>query len=292
MVAQQVAFLGLGAMGFPMAGHLARQGHQVTVYNRTLSKAQAWQAEYQGQVAATPAEAVRAAEVVFICLGDDASLVELFTAEQGVLAGIQPGTLVVDHTTASAAAAIQLAELLAEKQARFLDAPVSGGQDGAKKGCLTVMVGGDAADLAKAQPLLAAYAKKVELMGEIGKGQLTKMVNQICIGGLLQSLAEAIHFAEQAGLDVEKAMAVISKGAAQSWQMENRHQTMSARQFDFGFSVDWMRKDFSMVLEEARRNGASLPITACVDQLYAEVQQLGGGRMDTSALMLRYKKAD
>lgn len=290
MAKQAVTFLGLGAMGYPMAGHLAQQGYAVCVYNRTAVKAEQWVAEYGGRMAITPAEAVADADVVCICLGDDASLAELFTQEQGVLAGIKPGAIVVDHTTAAAATAVQLDQWLQEKQARFLDAPVSGGQDGAKKGCLTMMVGGAEADLAEVETLLGAYSQKVTLMGEVGKGQLTKMVNQICIGGLLQGLAEAIHFAERAGLDTEKAMQVISKGAAQSWQMENRYQTMMSREFDFGFSVDWMRKDFAIVLDEARRNGASLPITAMVDQLYAEVQELGGARMDTSSLMLRYKK--
>jgi 3-hydroxyisobutyrate dehydrogenase-like beta-hydroxyacid dehydrogenase len=283
----KVAFIGLGVMGSPMAAHLARAGHEVCVYNRNPQKAQAWLRDNAGSAADTPAAAAKGADWVMTCVGNDDDLRAVTLGEQGAFAGMQPGATLIDHTTASAEVARELAQKAQERGLGFLDAPVSGGQAGAQNGVLTVMVGGDAQLFARAEPVLAAYARMVRLMGPVGSGQLTKMVNQICIGGLLQSLAEALHFARQAGLDAEAAMQVISKGAAQSWQLENRHQSMLAGEFDFGFAVDWMRKDFAIVLDEARRNGAQLPVTALVDQFYAQVQSMGGGRWDTSSLIAR-----
>lgn len=283
----KVAFIGLGVMGFPMAGHLAGNGHEVCVYNRTPAKAQAWLQKWPGRAAATPREAAEGAELVMSCVGNDDDLRSVLLGEQGAFAGMAPGALLIDHTTASAAVARELATLAAERELGFLDAPVSGGQAGAENGVLTVMVGGEPALFARAEPVIRSYARMVRLIGASGSGQLTKMVNQICIGGLLQGLAEALHFARRAGLDAEAAMEVIGKGAAQSWQLENRHQSMLAGTFDFGFAVDWMRKDFAIVLDEARRNGAQLPVTALVDQFYAEVQAMGGGRWDTSSLIAR-----
>jgi len=285
-----VAFVGLGVMGYPMAAHLSRAGHQLSVYNRTASRARQWVEAHGGRAFATPAEAAVGQDLVMICVGNDDDLRQVVSGEQGVLAGLQAGAIIVDHTTASANVARELAGLSAAKGVGFLDAPVSGGQAGAENGQLTVMVGGEEAVFDLARPVIAAYARMVRLMGPVGSGQLTKMVNQICIGGLLQGLSEALHFARCAGLDAEAAMQVISKGAAQSWQLEHRHQSMLAGDFDFGFAVDWMRKDLAIVLEEARANGAQLPVTALVDQFYADVQQLGGGRWDTSSLIARLNR--
>jgi len=285
----KVAFIGLGVMGYPMAGHLACEGHDVCVYNRTADKALRWEEEFAGDSAATPREAAAGAEFVMTCVGNDDDLRSVLLGANGAFAGMAPGAVLVDHTTASANVARELAVLAAERELGFLDAPVSGGQAGAENGMLTVMVGGEACFYARAEPVIDAYAKMIRLMGPVGSGQLTKMVNQICIGGLVQGLAEALHFAQCAGLDGHAAMEVISKGAAQSWQLENRHQTMLEGKFDFGFAVDWMRKDLSILLEEARRNGAQLPVTALVDQFYADVQAMGGGRWDTSSLIARLK---
>lgn len=284
-----VAFIGLGVMGYPMAGHLARAGHEVTVYNRTAEKAGQWVAEHGGRSCPTPAEAATEQDFIMICVGNDNDLTDVVSGPEGVLAGARSGAVIVDHTTASAEVARRLAGLAGEQGVGFLDAPVSGGQAGAEHGQLTVMVGGEEAVFDLARPVINSYARMVKLMGPVGNGQLTKMVNQICIAGLVQGLAEALHFAQCAGLDGEAAMAVISKGAAQSWQLENRHKTMLAGEFDFGFAVDWMRKDLAIVLDEARSNGAQLPVTALVDQFYAEVQKLGGGRWDTSSLIARLK---
>ncbi|TWC35603.1 3-hydroxyisobutyrate dehydrogenase [Pseudomonas sp. SJZ079] len=285
----KVAYIGLGVMGYPMAGHLAQAGHEVCVFNRTAAKARQWVAEFSGSSAATPREAADGAELVMVCVGNDDDLRSVVLGADGALAGMASGALLVDHTTASANVARELAGHAAERQLGFLDAPVSGGQAGAQNGVLTVMVGGEPADYARAESVIQAYARMIKLMGPVGSGQLTKMVNQICIGGLVQGLSEALHFAQCAGLDGEAAMEVISKGAAQSWQLENRHKSMLAGEFDFGFAVDWMRKDLSILLEEARHNGAQLPVTALVDQFYAEVQTLGGGRWDTSSLIARLK---
>jgi 3-hydroxyisobutyrate dehydrogenase len=276
-------------MGYPMAGHLKRAGHDVTVYNRTAEKASQWVAEHGGRSCPTPAQAAEDQDLIMICVGNDADLLQVVTGEEGVLAGARNGAVIVDHTTASANAARTIATACQAKGAGFLDAPVSGGQAGAVAGQLTIMVGGDESVYDLARPVMGAYAKMVRLMGEAGSGQLTKMVNQICIAGLVQGLAEALHFAERAGLDAEAAMGVISKGAAQSWQLENRHKSMIAGEYDFGFAVDWMRKDLSIVLDESRRNGAQLPATALVDQFYADVQAMGGGRWDTSSLIARLK---
>jgi 3-hydroxyisobutyrate dehydrogenase-like beta-hydroxyacid dehydrogenase len=281
----RVAFIGLGVMGFPMAGHLARAGHQVTVYNRTRGKADAWVQKFGGVAAATPGEAARHAEVVFSCVGNDDDLRGVTLGELGAFAGMEPGATFVDHTTASAQAARALADQAHDRGLSFMDAPVSGGQTGAENGQLAIMVGGDEATFARAEPLMWAYAKAITLIGPVGAGQLTKMVNQICLAGLTQSLAEGLNFAASAGLDAEKVLGVISKGAAQSWMMENRSQTMLADQFDFGFAVDWMRKDLNIALDEARRNGAGLPLTALVDQFLAEVQRRSGGRWDYTSLI-------
>jgi 3-hydroxyisobutyrate dehydrogenase-like beta-hydroxyacid dehydrogenase len=285
-MAAKVAFLGLGVMGFPMAGHLAKAGHQVTVYNRTAAKAAAWVEAHGGTAAATPAEAAAGADAVFMCVGNDDDVRQVGGA---ALAGLQPGALLADHTTASAEVAREMAAAAAARGARFLDAPVSGGQAGAENGVLSIMVGGEADAFADAEPLMRAYGRSIIHMGPAGAGQLTKMVNQISIAGLLQGLAEALAFAEKSGVDPEKALAVISKGAAQSWQMENRGPTMLQDRYDFGFAVDWMRKDLAICLAEARRVGAKLPVTALVDQFYADVQGMGGGRWDTSSLMKRLK---
>lgn len=285
----KVAFIGLGVMGYPMAGHLQREGHEVCVYNRTASRAARWVEQFGGTSATTPREAAQWAEFVMCCVGNDDDLRSVMLGEDGALAGMQPGAVLVDHTTASAQVARELSVLAAERELGFLDAPVSGGQAGAENGSLTVMAGGDPLIFKRAESVIATYARMVRLMGPVGSGQLTKMVNQICVGGLLQGLSEALHFARSAGLDGMAAMEVISKGAAQSWQLENRHQSMLEGRFDFGFAVDWMRKDLGMVLDEARRNGAQLPVTALVDQFYAEVQAAGGGRWDTSSLITRLK---
>ncbi|MGN6830196.1 NAD(P)-dependent oxidoreductase [Paucibacter sp. M5-1] len=286
---RQVAFLGLGVMGYPMAGHLARAGHAVTVYNRTAAKAQAWAQEYGGKAAATPAAAAAGADIVFACVGNDDDLRSVVLGEAGALAGMKPGAIFVDHTTASAEVARELFAAALAAGLQFVDAPVSGGQAGAVNGALTVMCGGDAAPFASIQPVALAFAKAVTLVGASGAGQLAKMVNQICIAGLVQGLSEAIAFGQKAGLDMKQVLDVIGKGAAQSWQMDNRGKTMVDDKFDFGFAVDWMRKDLGLVLDEARRNGAKLPVTALVDQFYADVQTLGGNRWDTSSLIKRLK---
>jgi 3-hydroxyisobutyrate dehydrogenase len=282
----KVAFIGLGVMGFPMAGHLATRGqHQLTVYNRTRAKAEAWIAKFGGRIAATPADAARDADLVFTCVGNDENLRCVTLGQNGAFETLHKDTIAVDHTTASATIARELHAVAKQRGAGFLDAPVSGGQSGAENGTLSVMVGGDEADFAKAKSVIDAYAKAVSLIGPSGSGQLTKMVNQICIGGLIQALAEALNFAERSDLDIEKVIGIISKGAAQSWQMENRWQTMVEGKFDFGFAVDWVRKDFALVFDEARRNGAELPVTTLIDQFYAKVQAMGGNRWDTSSLI-------
>jgi 3-hydroxyisobutyrate dehydrogenase len=281
----RAAFLGLGVMGYPMAGHLAKAGHELTVYNRTRAKAEHWVAAHGGKLAPSPAAAVVDAEMVFCCVGNDADLREVVLGADGAFAGMKTGAVLVDHTTASADVARELAGEGAKRGFGFLDAPVSGGQAGAVNGQLTIMVGGEPAIFAKAQPAMAHYGRAVTLMGPAGSGQLTKMVNQICIAGLVQALAEGLQFAVNAGLDAGKAVEVISKGAAQSWQMENRAGTMLEGKFDFGFAVDWMRKDLAICLAEARRNHSALPVTALVDQLYARIQERGGRRWDTSSLI-------
>lgn len=286
-MSKKVAFVGLGVMGFPMAGHLANAGHSVTVYNRTAARAQEWMKTCSGGVAATPREAAEGAEIVFACVGNDDDVRSIALGEDGILAGLGDGAVFVDHTTASADLARELASAAAEKQAGFLDAPVSGGQAGAENGALTVMTGGDEDAFAQAAPVMECYAKSVKLMGPAGSGQLTKMVNQICIAGIVQGLSEGLHFAETVGLDVGAVVDVISKGAAQSWQMDNRAATMAERKFDYGFAVNWMRKDLDICLTEASRSGARLPVTALVDQFYADVQAMGGGRWDTSSLIAR-----
>ena len=286
---QRVAFLGLGVMGQPMAGHLARAGHQVTVYNRTATKAAAWVAEYGGHTAATPREAAAGASVVFACVGNDDDLRSVVLGDQAAFAGMAKGAVFVDHTTASAAVARELHATAKARGLAFIDAPVSGGQAGAVHGVLTVMCGGDAAPFEAIKPVAMAFAKAVTHVGESGAGQLAKMVNQISIAGLVQGLAEAIAFGQRAGLDMEQVLEVIGKGAAQSWQMDNRGTTMVDDRFDFGFAVELMRKDLGLVLDEARRNGAKLPVTALVDQFYADVQAMGGQRWDTSSLIRRLK---
>ena len=285
----RVAFLGLGVMGHPMAGHLARAGHQVTVYNRTAAKAAAWVAEYGGTSAPTPAQAARGVDIVFACVGNDDDLRSVTVGEQGAFAGMKPGALFVDHTTASASGARELYATARARGLHFVDAPVSGGQAGAVNGALTVMCGGDEAAFNSMKPVAMAYSKAVTLVGASGAGQLAKMVNQTAIAGLVQGLSEAIAFGLRAGLDMKLVLDVIGKGAAQSWQMDNRGKTMVDGKFDFGFAVDWMRKDLGLVLEEARRNGAKLPVTALVDQFYADVQTAGGQRWDTSSLITRLK---
>ena len=286
---RRCAFLGLGVMGYPMAGHLARAGHAVTVYNRTAAKAQAWVAEYGSSAAATPALAVSGSEFVFVCVGNDDDLRAVTLGADGAFAGMAPGAVLIDHTTASAEVARELHRAARDRGLHFIDAPVSGGQAGAVGGALTIMCGGDAAPFAAMQPVALAYAKAVTLLGASGAGQLAKMVNQIAIAGLVQGLAEALAFGRRAGLDMAQVLDVIGKGAAQSWQMDQRGRTMLEDRFDFGFAVDWMRKDLGLVLAEARRNGAQLPATALVDQFYAELQATGGGRWDTSSLIRRLK---
>jgi len=287
----KVAFIGLGVMGFPMAGHLkAKGGHEVTVYNRTAAKAESWVAKFGGKQAATPTEAAQGQDFVMCCVGNDNDLREVTLGENGAFAGMAKGAVFVDHTTASAEIARELYAQAKQRGFDAVDAPVSGGQAGAENGVLTVMCGGDAAPYGRAEPVIAAYARMCKLLGPAGAGQLTKMVNQICIAGLVQGLAEGIHFAKKAGLDVEAVIQTISKGAAQSWQMENRYKTMNEGKFDFGFAVDWMRKDMAICLGEARKNGANLPVTALVDQFYSEVQKMGGKRWDTSSLLARLEK--
>ena len=283
----KVSFLGLGVMGYPMAGHLAKAGHDVTVYNRTVAKAEKWVAEFGGKAAATPKEATVGQEIVFACVGNDDDLRSITLNEDGAFAGMSEGALFVDHTTASAEVARELSGAAKALNLGFMDAPVSGGQQGAENGALTVMIGGSQTDFDRAAPVINVFARACTLMGDVGAGQLTKMVNQICIAGLVQALSEGLSFARAAGLDAHKVVEVISKGAAQSWQMENRYKTMLADEFEHGFAVDWMRKDLSICLTEARKNGSALPITAAVDQLYSEVQSMGGGRWDTSSLFAR-----
>ena len=284
---RRVAFLGLGVMGHPMAGHLARAGHHVTVYNRTGTKAAQWVAEYGGKSAATPQTAATDADIVFACVGNDADLRSVTLGDSGALAGMKAGAIFVDHTTASAEIARELHAAARERGLHFIDAPVSGGQAGAVNGTLTVMCGGDQAPFDTMQPVALCFARAVTRLGESGSGQLAKMVNQIAIAGLLQGLSEAVAFGQRAGLDMPLVLDVIGKGAAQSWQMDNRGKTMVEGRFDFGFAVDWMRKDLGLVLDEARRNGAQLPVTALVDQFYADLQALGGQRWDTSSLVKR-----
>ena len=286
---RSVTFLGLGVMGHPMAGHLARAGHSVTVYNRTASKAEAWAAEYGGKHAATPADAVRGADIVFACVGNDDDLRSVVLGEQGAFAGMKPGAIFVDHTTASASVARELYAAAQALGIGFVDAPVSGGQAGAVNGALTVMCGGDSAAFETIKPIALAFAKAVTLVGGSGAGQQAKMVNQICIAGIVQGLSEAVAFGQKAGLDMKLVLDVIGKGAAQSWQMDNRGKTMVDGKFDFGFAVDWMRKDLGLVLDEARRNGSRVPVTALVDQFYADVQAQGGQRWDTSSLIKRLR---
>jgi 3-hydroxyisobutyrate dehydrogenase len=281
----KTAFLGLGVMGFPMAGHLRKNGHEVTVYNRTKAKSEKWAQAHGGKTAATPAEAAKGAEIVFSCVGNDDDLRSIVLGDQGAFAGMAKGAIFVDHTTASADVARELGEVAKGKGLRFLDAPVSGGQAGAENGKLTVMVGGEQADFDHAKPVIDSYARACVLLGAVGSGQLAKMVNQICIAGLVQGLAEGMNFAVKAGLDPAKLVETISKGAAQSWQMENRALTMVQDKFEFGFAVDWMRKDLGICLDESKRNGARLPVTALVDQFYAQIQQRGGKRWDTSSLI-------
>ena len=285
--ARKVAFLGLGVMGFPMAGHLALAGHQVTVYNRSAAKAQAWTGEFKGSAAPTPREASAGRDLVFCCVGNDDDLRSVVLGDDGAFAGMKPGAVFVDHTTASANVARELYAQARKRGLQFVDAPVSGGQAGAQNGLLTVMCGGEAAAFDAARPVAMAYSRAFTLLGDAGAGQLAKMVNQIAIGGLVQGLSEAIAFGQKAGLDMVQVLEVIGKGAAQSWQMDNRGKTMIEGKFDFGFAVDWMRKDLGLVLEEARRNGARLPVTALVDQFYADVQAMGGKRWDTSSLIKR-----
>ena len=286
---RDVAFIGLGVMGYPMAGHLARAGHRVVVYNRRAAKAQAWVAEHGGRHAPTPQAAASDAEFVFACVGNDDDVRAVTVQSAGAFHGMQAGAVFIDHTTASASVARELSAAAGERGLTFIDAPVSGGQAGAVNGALTVLCGGDAAALERARPVLRAYAKAVSLMGASGAGQLAKMVNQIAIAGLLQGLSEAIAFGEKAGLDMATVLGAIGKGAAQSWQMDQRGPTMIEGRFDFGFAVDWMRKDLSLVLDEARRNGARVPVTALVDQFYADVQAAGGQRWDTSSLIARLR---
>ncbi len=284
-----VAFIGLGVMGYPMAGHLATAGHTVRVYNRSAARANAWSDRFRGQTCSTPAEAARSCDIVFICVGADDDVRAVVYGDDGILATLAPKSILVDHTTASAELAIEVARACAEKGCGWLDAPVSGGQAGAEQGQLTIMAGGSQADFARAEPVMAPYSKRCRRMGEAGTGQLTKMVNQLCIAGVLQGLAEGLHFAEHAGLDTGAVIDVISKGAAQSWQMENRHQTMAQGKFDFGFAVDWMRKDLGIALQAARKRGARLPLAALVDQFYGDIQARGGGRWDTSSLITRLR---
>ncbi|WP_374310451.1 NAD(P)-dependent oxidoreductase [Methylocella sp.] len=282
-----IAFLGLGVMGFPMARHLLAKGHRVTVYNRTEAKARAFVEKHGGVSAPTPREAARGQEFVFACVGNDDDLRSVALGEDGAFAGLSPGAVFVDHTTASAEVERELHALAASAGIGFVDAPVSGGQAGAENGALSIMCGGEEKDYERIEPVIGAYARAARLMGPPGAGQLTKMVNQLCIAGLVQGLAEGLHFARRAGLDAEAVISVISKGAAQSWQMENRWKSMTKGEFDFGFAVDWMRKDLAICLEEARRNGAKLPAAALIDQFYADVQAMGGGRWDTSSLIAR-----
>lgn len=291
-MSKTVAFLGLGVMGFPMAGYLVQSGHTVRVYNRTAAKASLWLERHAGSAHETPGDAAAGADIVMACVGNDEDLRHVTVGDSGAFASMNEGAIFVDHTTASAEVARELNEVAVAKGFHFLDAPVSGGQAGAENGSLTVMVGGDEKIFNSAEPVIQSFAKSVLLMGGVGTGQLTKMVNQICVAGLVQALAEGMAFAESAGLDPKHVIQAISKGAAQSWQMENRFETMADGQYEHGFAVDWMRKDLDIALAESRRNGAKLPVTAIVDQFYAEVQSMGGGRWDTSSLLARLKKSE
>lgn len=286
----KVAFIGLGVMGYPMAGHIASNGHTVTVYNRTSQKAEKWAEEHGGDHASTPAKAAEGADFIFACVGNDSDIRAVTIGDNGAFSTMKNGAIFIDNTTASASVARELAQTAEQQGLGFLDAPVSGGQAGAENGALTVMVGGDEKHFNSAREVIDCYAKKVELMGPAGNGQLAKMVNQICIAGLVQGLAEGIQFAQNSGLDVAKLIDVISQGAAGSWQMVNRHETMDKGEYEHGFAVDWMRKDLGICLEEAGRNGSNLPVTALVDQFYAQVQQAGGGRWDTSSLLVNLKR--
>lgn len=286
-MSKRIAFIGLGVMGFPMAGHLQQAGHQVTVFNRTESKARAWQTQYGGEIALTPAAAAQHAELVFTCVGNDNDLRDVLLGAEGALANIPPNTVLIDHTTASADVAREIAQIALEKQCAFIDAPVSGGQQGAENGQLTIMCGGDEQAFQQAQDVMFCFAKAITLMGPTGSGQLTKMVNQICVGGVLQGLAEGLSFAEHAGLDLQKVIDAISQGAAGSWQMTNRHATMISGEYEHGFAVDWMRKDLDICLREARQNGTDLTITQQINNFYKDVQEMGGGRWDTSSLYKR-----
>ena len=285
-----VAFIGLGVMGYPMAGYISKAGHKVTVFNRTKSKADKWISEYQGKLAETPAEAAKDAEYIFTCVGNDNDLREVTFGENGAFKTIQKNSVYIDNTTASATIAREINEHAKKNNFGFLDAPVSGGQAGAENGALTVMIGGEQSDYDKAKDVVDCYSKKMKLLGGSGSGQLAKMVNQICIAGLVQGLSEGINFGMKAGLNMEDVIEVISKGAAQSWQMENRYKTMIDDKFDFGFAVDWMRKDLKIAMEESKNNGASLPVTEIVDKYYAEVQEMNGNRWDTSSLIKRFRK--
>ena len=285
MSIKNVSFIGLGVMGYPMAGHLQNKGYNVTVYNRTTAKAEKWVEEYKGSMAKTPGEASQNSEIVFMCVGRDEDIIEVMEGEEGILSEVTEGSIIVDHTTASAEIARNYYQKLKDKKLSFLDAPVSGGQAGAENGVLSIMIGGDEKDYNTVKPVLTSYGKAVELIGPSGSGQIAKMINQICIAGLVQGLSEAMAFGKKSNVDMEKVLSVISKGAAQSWQMENRYRTMLDGKFDYGFAVDWMRKDLSICFNEASKNGAMLPVTKIVDKYYEEVQKNGGNRFDTSSLM-------
>ena len=285
MSIKNVSFIGLGVMGYPMAGHLQNKGYNVTVYNRTTAKAEKWVEEYKGSMAKTPGEASQNSEIVFMCVGRDEDIIEVMEGEDGILSKVAEGSIIVDHTTASADIARNYYQKLKDKKLSFLDAPVSGGQAGAENGVLSIMIGGDEKDYNTVKPVLTSYGKAVELIGPSGSGQIAKMINQICIAGLVQGLSEAMAFGKKSNVDMEKVLSVISKGAAQSWQMENRYRTMLDGKFDYGFAVDWMRKDLSICFNEADKNGAILPVTKIVDKYYEEVQKNGGNRFDTSSLM-------
>jgi 3-hydroxyisobutyrate dehydrogenase len=287
----KLSFVGLGVMGYPMAGHLKKAGHDVTVFNRSPARAQKWVSEYGGSAAPTPAAAAKDQDIVFCCVGRDSDLREVTLGKDGAFAVMKKGALFVDHTTASAEIARELAAIANKSGFEFLDAPVSGGEAGAVNGKLTIMCGGSEAAYAKGEPVFSVYAKQARLLGPAGSGQITKMINQICFGAVVQGLAEGFSFARAAGLDIEKVVEVISKGAAQSWQMDNRYKTMAAGEYNHGFAVEWMRKDLSIVLDEARRNGASLPVTAQIDQFYAEIENMGGKRWDTSSIFARQERA-
>ena len=290
MEIKNVTFIGLGVMGYNMAGHLKKNNYNTTVYNRTTAVAEKWVSEFKGEAKSTPGEAVSNADVVCICVGRDEDLISVMEGEQGIIQNIKEGTIVIDHTTASADIARKYYEQAKNHHFSFLDAPVSGGQAGAENGVLSVMVGGDQDQFDKAKPIMGSYGKSIELIGNAGSGQLAKMINQICIAGLVQGLSEAMAFGKKANLDMEKVLQVISKGAAQSWQMENRYRTMTDDKFDYGFAIDWMRKDLAIVIEEAKRNGSPVPITEIIDGYYAEVQKMGGNRWDSSGLIARLKK--